>query len=37
MIEIVTIAPLPHEQGLIAFECTECGYVTSVLIPPADK
>jgi hypothetical protein len=36
MVEIVTIAPLLHEPGLIAYECAACGYVTSVVIPPAD-
>jgi hypothetical protein len=36
MVEIVTIAPLLHEPGLIAYECAACGYVTSVIIPPAD-
>jgi hypothetical protein len=34
MVEIVTIAPLPHEPGLIAYECAACGYVTSVIISP---
>jgi hypothetical protein len=32
MVEIVTIAPLVREPGLIAYECAACGYVTSVLI-----
>jgi len=36
MVEIVTIAPLVHEPGLIAYECGDCGYVTSVIIPPTD-
>jgi hypothetical protein len=34
MKEIVRIAPLPSEPGLIAYECPSCGYVTSVLISP---
>ena len=33
MIEVVTIAPVVHESGLIAYECPQCGYVTSVLVP----
>jgi hypothetical protein len=36
MMEIVSIAPLLHEPGLIAYECSKCGYVTSVVQPPAD-
>ena len=36
MVEIVSIAPLLHEPGLIGYECSACGYVTSVIIPPAD-
>jgi hypothetical protein len=36
MAEVVTIAPLIHEPGLIAYECSNCGYVTSILQPPAD-
>ena len=31
MYEVVRIAPLPGEPGLIAYECPGCGYVTSVL------
>jgi len=31
MDEVVRIAPLPGEPGLIAYECPGCGYVTSVL------
>jgi hypothetical protein len=23
-----------HETGLIAYECPQCGYLTSVLVPP---
>jgi C4-type Zn-finger protein len=34
MIEILTIAPMFHEPGLIAYECPKCGYVTSHLLPP---
>jgi uncharacterized Zn finger protein len=33
MKEVLRIAPVVHEQGLIAFECPSCGYVMSVLIP----
>jgi hypothetical protein len=32
MKEIVRIAPVQSEPGLIAYECPACGYVTSVLI-----
>jgi hypothetical protein len=32
MQEIVRIAPIQSEPGLIAYECPSCGYVTSVLI-----
>jgi hypothetical protein len=34
MDEVVRIAPLPGEPGLIAYECPGCGYVTSVLSHP---
>jgi len=33
MDEVVRIAPLAEEPGLIAYECPACGYVTSVLWP----
>ena len=34
MDEVLSIAPLAAEPGLIAYECPNCGYVTSVLIHP---
>jgi hypothetical protein len=34
MDEVVSIAPLAGEPGLIAYECPSCGYVTSVLFHP---
>jgi hypothetical protein len=34
MDEVVSIAPLAGEPGLIAYECPGCGYVTSVLFHP---
>ena len=34
MDEVLSIAPLAGEPGLIAYECPSCGYVTSVLIHP---
>jgi hypothetical protein len=34
MKEVVWIAPLQNEPGLIAYECPSCSYVTSVLIGP---
>jgi hypothetical protein len=33
MQDVVTIAPLGSEPGLIAFECTECRHLMSVLVP----
>ena len=30
MAEILTISPTLQEQGLIAYECPSCGYITSV-------
>jgi hypothetical protein len=35
MDEVVRIAPLVDEPGLIAYECPACRYVTSVLWPPS--
>lgn len=35
MKDVVTIAPLADEPGLIAYECPNCGHLTSVLIPAA--
>jgi hypothetical protein len=32
MKEVVWIAPVQNDPGLIAYECPSCGYVTSVLI-----
>ena len=37
MIEVVTIAPVAHEPGLMAYECPERGYLMSVLTPTDDK
>jgi hypothetical protein len=34
---VVTIQPLGHDPGLIAFECSQCGALTSELIPPDAK
>jgi hypothetical protein len=36
MEEIMRIAPLLHEPGLVAYECGQCGYLTSVVEPPID-
>ena len=33
MEEVVWIAPVLTEPGLIAYECSSCTYVTSVLTP----
>jgi hypothetical protein len=32
MDEVVSIAPVAGEPGLIGYECAACGYVTSVLV-----
>ena len=37
MEEILRIAPVGREPGLIAYECQSCGYVTSVLTRPDGK
>jgi hypothetical protein len=34
MKDVVWIAPVQDDPGLIAYECLSCGYVTSVLISP---
>jgi rubredoxin len=34
MKEVLRIAPVQSDPGLIAYECPSCGYVTSVLIAP---
>ena len=34
MKDVVTISPLAGDPGLIAYECPECGHLTSVLVPP---
>ena len=36
MDEVVSIAPVAGEPGLTAYECSKCGYVTSVLQHPKD-
>ena len=28
MKDVVTIAPVAHENGLVAYECPKCGHVT---------
>jgi transposase-like protein len=35
MNEVLRIAPIQEEPGLVAYECPSCNYVTSVLLPPA--
>ena len=32
MKDVVWIAPIQNDPGLIAYECPACGYLTSVLI-----
>jgi predicted RNA-binding Zn-ribbon protein involved in translation (DUF1610 family) len=34
MNEVVSIAPVADEPGLTAYECPNCGYVTSVFEQP---
>jgi hypothetical protein len=34
MDEVVSIAPVAGEPGLIGYECPNCGYLTSVLVQP---
>jgi predicted RNA-binding Zn-ribbon protein involved in translation (DUF1610 family) len=31
--EVTTVPPLQNEDGLIAYECPACSYVTSVIWP----
>jgi hypothetical protein len=35
MPKVVTIAPMGGQPGLIAYECPNCAYVTSVLVSAA--
>jgi hypothetical protein len=35
MKDVVTIAPLAGDPGLIAYECPRCGHLMSVLVPAA--
>jgi hypothetical protein len=35
MHEVLSIAPLGHDPGLVAYECAGCGHLASVLQPPA--
>jgi hypothetical protein len=37
MVDVVTIKPTATEQGLIAYECSKCGYLMSVLQPPLER
>jgi hypothetical protein len=34
MDEVVRIAPLANEPGLIGYECPACSYATSVVLQP---
>ena len=37
MKEVLWIDPIQTEPGLIAYECSSCSYVTSVLTPAGSK
>jgi hypothetical protein len=37
MSEILSIAPTLHEPGLIAYECPNCGYLTSLIVHPPNE
>jgi hypothetical protein len=37
MDEIMEIEALWNQPGLVAFECPDCGYLTSVVVPAAAK
>jgi len=37
MKDVVTIEPRAGDPGLIAYECSECAYVTSELRPPEPR
>lgn len=34
MRDVVTIAPVGNQPGMIAYECPTCRHVSSVLLPP---
>jgi hypothetical protein len=34
MKDVVTIAPVASDPGLVAYECPACKHVMSVLVPP---
>jgi hypothetical protein len=36
MTEVTSVVPLLHEPGLIAYECSRCGYITSVVQAPLE-
>jgi len=37
MREITRVAPTLHEQGLVAYECSRCGHLTSALVPAMEQ
>ena len=37
MNEVVRIEPIARDPGLIAYECPNCVYVTSVVLEPQPK
>jgi predicted nucleic acid-binding Zn ribbon protein len=36
MSEFASVTPTESVPGVIAYECRECGYMTSVLQPPTE-
>jgi transposase-like protein len=34
MKEVLSIAPVQSDPGMVVYECPSCGYLTSVLTPP---
>jgi hypothetical protein len=37
MDEVLRIAPATSDPGLVAYECPQCRYVTSVLLEPSER
>jgi hypothetical protein len=37
MDEVLRIAPATGDPGLVAYECPQCRYLTSVLLEPSER